>query len=367
MINFAEFEEIKSKHRAQREPRFALVRFNDISMSRTSPYLVRGLIPREGLVVVWGPPKCGKTFWVFDLAMHVALGWECRGRRVVQGAVVYIACEGERGLAARATAFRQEHIRDETACPPFYLVTTPLDLAAEHTSLITAIRSQLEGQVPAMVVIDTLNRSLVGSENSDQDMGEYIKASDTVREAFGCAVVIVHHCGHNHEHPRGHTSLAGAADAQIAVKRDADDTIVAKVDFLKDGEEGDEIRSRLKVVELGTDEYGDAVTSCIIEPADTSSGEPQCPRKTITGQAKTAHDLLVRALAEHGQPAPPSCPQAGRNQVVPFDLWRRYCYAGLIEGRDNAGSQRKAFNRSAKKLQELGVIGQWNDYVWIIP
>ena len=27
-------------------------------------------IPRVGLVVVWGPPKCGKSFWAFDLAMH---------------------------------------------------------------------------------------------------------------------------------------------------------------------------------------------------------------------------------------------------------------------------------------------------------
>jgi hypothetical protein len=31
--------------------------------------------PRVGLIVVWGPPKCGKSFWVTDAMLHVALGW----------------------------------------------------------------------------------------------------------------------------------------------------------------------------------------------------------------------------------------------------------------------------------------------------
>ena len=41
-----------------------------------------------GLAVVWGAPKCGKSFWTFDALMHVALGWEYRGRRVRQGTIV---------------------------------------------------------------------------------------------------------------------------------------------------------------------------------------------------------------------------------------------------------------------------------------
>jgi hypothetical protein len=31
--------------------------------------------PRVGLILVWGPPKCGKSFWTFDTVMHIALGW----------------------------------------------------------------------------------------------------------------------------------------------------------------------------------------------------------------------------------------------------------------------------------------------------
>src|SRR5215472_1843507 len=66
-------------------PRFKLVSFDKIPFDTTSAYLVRNIIPREGLIVIWGPPKCGKSFWTFDLALHVSLGWEYRGRRVNQG------------------------------------------------------------------------------------------------------------------------------------------------------------------------------------------------------------------------------------------------------------------------------------------
>src|SRR6476660_5086464 len=85
--------------------RFKLVPFQELTPSTTATYLVKGIIPRVGIVAVWGPPKCGKSFWTFDLAMHSALGREYRGRRVIQGTVVYCAFEGADGFKARAAAF----------------------------------------------------------------------------------------------------------------------------------------------------------------------------------------------------------------------------------------------------------------------
>ncbi|MCH8155246.1 MAG: AAA family ATPase [Proteobacteria bacterium] len=68
------------------------------------PYLLKGLIRRVGLTLVWGPQKSGTSFWTFDAVMHVALGWEYRERRVQPGPVVYIAAEGSTGLRARVEA-----------------------------------------------------------------------------------------------------------------------------------------------------------------------------------------------------------------------------------------------------------------------
>jgi hypothetical protein len=87
-----------SERSPEKRHRFPLVRFNDIELSDTPRCVVEDLIPREGLIVVWGPPKCGKSFFVFDMVMHVALDREYRGKRVERGAIVYIAAEGELGI-----------------------------------------------------------------------------------------------------------------------------------------------------------------------------------------------------------------------------------------------------------------------------
>src|SRR5262249_31112508 len=64
---------------------FDIIAFAQFQFTTSVAYLVKGLLPRRGLAIIWGPPKCGKSFWTFDLFMHVALGWEYRGRKVVQG------------------------------------------------------------------------------------------------------------------------------------------------------------------------------------------------------------------------------------------------------------------------------------------
>jgi hypothetical protein len=262
-----------------------LVPFDQITRTKGPRWLVKNLLPLIGLILIWGPPKCGKSFWIFDLVMHVALGWPYRGRRVQQGAVVYCAFEGQSHFADRVEAFRQRHLADDHEPVPFYLQPITLDLVREHGGLITEIKETMGRTAPAVIVLDTLNRSLRGSESSDEDMTAYIRASDAIREAFDCAVVIVHHCGVNDSRPRGHTALTGAADAQLSVKRDAAKNIVVELECAKDGPEGDVITSRLETVTVGTDDDGDPETSCVIvetDPAPAASRDESMPKNWQT-------------------------------------------------------------------------------------
>jgi hypothetical protein len=192
--------------------RIRLIPFNDIKLNTAPRYLVRHLIPRTGLIVVWGPPKCGKSFVVFDLFMCVALGRDYRARRVQQGAVVYCAFEGQSGFEARVEAFRRQCLGDHDGPVPFHLQPATLALVRDHKALIAAIRHHLAEEAPAAVILDTLNRSFEGSESSDEDMTAYVRAADAIREAFNCAVIIIHHCGIEGSRPRGHSSLSGAVD-----------------------------------------------------------------------------------------------------------------------------------------------------------
>ena len=116
---------------------------------------------------------------------------------------------------------------------PFYLQPVTLDLVKDAPDLIRVIGRTLGGVKPVVIVLDTLNRSLRGSESSDEDMTAYIRAADSLREGFDCAVVIVHHGGIDGTRPRGHTSLTGAADAQLSVSRDAAGSIVMTVEYMK--------------------------------------------------------------------------------------------------------------------------------------
>src|SRR5262245_15573452 len=290
--------------------RFHLTPFRDIAITEGVAYLVKDLIPAMGLVVIWGPPKCGKSFWMFDLSMHIALGQEYRGRRVQKGPVVYLALEGGKGFTHRVEAFRRRH---SVADAPFYLITDRTDLVADHKQLIGEIASQSSG-TPALVVIDTLNRSLAGSENNDKDMAAYIRAADAIREAFGCTVAIIDHCGVAGDRPRGHTSLTGAVDAQLAVRRD-NGIITVEVVWLKDGQEGAKIVSQLEQVELGTDIYGDPILACVVVVADdpmarlmaTPGGQIVRPAAAkLKPKAKLGLDHLHACIAEAEREAPVS-------------------------------------------------------------
>jgi AAA domain len=348
--------------RENKLPRFTLVRFKVVLLSKSAAYLVKGLIPRAGLTVVWGPPKCGKSFWVFDLAMHVALGIPYRGRRVQQGTVVYLALEGGYGFRARVDAYRRTHdIKDA----PFYLVTDRTSLVPDHAVLIADIKRQIGKTLPALVIIDTLNRSLAGSESKDEDMAAYIRAADAIREAFDCAVVIVHHCGVDATRPRGHTSLTGATDAQLAVSRDAANNIVVTVEWLKDGPEGDIITSRLEQVDLGTDADGEALNSCVIVPAEGGIGQTTKERK-VKGAKKIMLDLLRKAIDEDGSIAPPSGHIPPNTRTIPIETWRAYAYQGTITESDKPDARQKAFVRAVKALQAANLVGVWGEYVWTI-
>src|SRR5215472_4565629 len=93
----------------KKKRRFRLKRFGEIKPVTKPNYLIKGILPRVGLAVVWGEPKCGKSFWTFDAVMHVVLSWQYRGRKVQPGPAVYCALEGGVGFSRRVEAWRQQY------------------------------------------------------------------------------------------------------------------------------------------------------------------------------------------------------------------------------------------------------------------
>lgn len=61
------------------EIKFQLIPFDKITMSTSSLYRVKGLLPEQGTGSIWGAYGEFKSFWLYDLCMHVAQGWTYRG------------------------------------------------------------------------------------------------------------------------------------------------------------------------------------------------------------------------------------------------------------------------------------------------
>ena len=324
-------------------PHLGLIPFVDIHAGNISPYLVKDLIPREGLTVVWGEPKSGKSFQTFDLAMAVARGVAYRGRRIQQGPVVYCAAEGATGFRNRVEAYRRHHELESDL--PFYLVPDTLDLIQEVKDLAASIRTTLGETNPVMVVIDTLNRSLNGSENDPADMGAYIKAGDIIREAFRCAVLIVHHCGTEGKRPRGHSALEGAVEAKLAVKRTSDNVITTTDESMKDGPEGESIYSTLQIMTVGHDCDGDEITSCVVLESKVAQIESCRRAEKLTPNQQTMLTVLQEAMP-HG---------------ITVEHWNEQAKdAGLCEGQKG---QRRRFYELRIKLKSKKLVhetqGRW--------
>jgi hypothetical protein len=169
--------------------------------------------------------------------------------------------------------------------------------------------------------------------------------------------------------------MLGTVDALIETKKDEADRIYTEVEEMRDGPNGAKTCSRLKVVELGRDDNGDPITSCVIvedetandqSPRQKSNSKPPSPlaQKFYAAFANAAADL-----AKHRQ-------ESSNRPSITEDQWiRQLEQVKLVEkvlmGDVNKADYRKAYNtRSAlisKYRRELIAVG-WiccnGEFIW---
>lgn len=340
------------------------IRFwGDLGKVTAPDRLVRRLLGTTALAVIYGDPGSGKTFLAADMALHVALGRPWFGRAVLQGAVLYVAAEGSAGLENRIVAFRAAHETPKNV--PFAVVPVAVDLGPSGVDLQAVIAaaerlSSATGLPIRLIVLDTLARTIgAGDENDTRDMGRYISSADRIRAALNATVLIVHHRGKAAaQGARGSSALLGAVDTAIEVEK-REHGRVARVSKQKDGDDGQEIPFLLEVVEIGVDDDGEPIASCVVRQADDAGPAT----RSLSGQQRLAFEQLLNALADVGKPAPktgtmPSVP------VVPLDTWREYLKRASVTSRDNEETERRQWNRIKEALQSKGLIGTWDGLVW---
>jgi hypothetical protein len=349
------------------KPRLIPIPWSSIHTLPRRETIVAGLLDRAAMSVVFGGSNTGKTFWTLDLGVCVSMGRKWRGRRVRQGAVVYIAAEGGLGIEERLTAYRQYHDVNAEGVP-FYVIPEPIDLckSGADADLLVQRLAALPNDPPIeMIVIDTLSRALAGgNENGADDMGAFVRHCDRLRAATQAHVLIIHHAGKDEGRgARGHSLLRAAADTEIEVtKSEVSGIATAEVVKQRDRPSGDKFSFRLEPVDVGQDAEGAAVTSCVVVETDVS---PSKQSKPLPKAAQIALRALSEAIDDCGQPAP-SLPQIPAGvKTVNHDQWREQAYLRGISLAQGDSGKRMAFKRASEYLVSANRVGAWDGHVWI--
>ncbi len=236
-------------------------------------WLVKGLVPRSGMGVLYGESGAGKTFITLDLLLTLARGESWHGRRVNKSVgVLYVSAEGNSAIRDRFQAYEQYHqtpLRDL----PLRVITTPVNLRSSDSQRVIEACRHLEdqGMTIGLIVFDTLNRTMGGGdENSPVDMGQYLDAISMITSQINAFTLVVHHSGKNvSKGARGHSSLRAAMDLELEVKANGDQQILT-VTKSRDGATGLEFAYKREIVSLGIDEDLDPIQSCVAVPGDAA-------------------------------------------------------------------------------------------------
>jgi RecA-family ATPase len=245
-----------------------LLDLDGIELIEPPTYLIDRYLVRDTLALLFADPGVGKSFLAIDWMMHVATGQDWQGFEVKKSEpVFYIVAEGVAGFGLRTKAWKQFHGKSKDECAPVLMLDGAANLSDGSTDGdVAQLLEIVEEQRPALIVIDTLARSSVGSdENWSKDMNIIVHNADALRRASGACVLILHHTGHqNKDRERGSSSLHGAIDTRLQLVGSSNGHMTLKVTKQKDDEEAEAIQLVRHQIPLeGTDK-----TSCVVLSAD---------------------------------------------------------------------------------------------------
>ncbi|MEM9249277.1 MAG: AAA family ATPase [Pseudomonadota bacterium] len=181
-INVLPFEVKKPEAKVKRG--FALVRADQLQF-REPEFVIDGLFETETLALLFADPGAGKSFVALDMAASIATGHSFHGRNVKQGAVIYIAGEGNNGIKRRLAAWERHHNVSLEGAPLLVSTMAGQFLQPESVAQMVCCIDDAADQCGkiALIIVDTLNRNMgPGDESSTKDMSSFVAAIDEVKK-----------------------------------------------------------------------------------------------------------------------------------------------------------------------------------------
>lgn len=235
---------------------------------RERAYLINGVLPKKGLVVILGNYGTGKTQLAMRLACSIAAGsYFGEGKAPMEevpldfsypttnGYTLYFAGEGKSHIKSRIKAsklalsdhersFIKEMLHDVPIVP--VKINTPLD-GIEKLKEIELIIQEARRRLPqlptwpALIIFDTLSACfLIRDENNNSEMQRIAHFLHAIEEHYNCCVAVIAHPPKSNDAPKGYSrgasALVNSADIVIELaKINASKLRTVRILKMKDG------------------------------------------------------------------------------------------------------------------------------------
>ncbi len=197
--------------------------------SQPPPAIIgEGILLRECLLLISGPPKVKKSFLAANLAISLAHGRSFAGFKIESPQrVMLISAEGGRTPnKKRLQQMWHSWPSPQIASGRFhgtFAWTQPLDSQEGENEL----KAALACYTPDVLILDPLVRFHQGEENSATDMGRFFRLLRGMMKESHFAVILIHHSGKNPEQgARGSSAIHAEYDSAIQMKKDGDGAVL---------------------------------------------------------------------------------------------------------------------------------------------
>ena len=276
----------------------------ELGKLKAPAWIIKKHIIRDSLAMLYGASGVGKSFVAVDMGLAIASGRQWSNYKTSPGAVLYVAGEGVAGINSRIIAWCKHHGVDlNTLAETFHVTSQPVAILDEMR--VRELLKVIEGlpQKPALIIIDTLNRNFGdGDENTTKDMTRFVDHLTFLQHYTQACMMVVHHTGKgDSELARGNSSLRAAMDTEMVVR-----PLATNIELVctkqKDAAPFKPSVFNLSVINLGEDDDGEAIESCV-------------PLQVVIGDM-TAEDQ--KRKGEH-EDSPVDIKRPAKNQKIAVD------------------------------------------------
>jgi hypothetical protein len=364
--------------------------------------VIDGILPDQGVVVLYGESQSYKTAVAQNMMMHVAYGLDWHGRKVLPGRVMYCAAEAPLSASTRMMSLQREYGKDpfdpriEIMDGKFNLLgKDEVDERGNRVSRREGLCEDLRFWARQsktrvrLVVLDTYSQAAPGGREDNAEFATIISEFEIIAKELKCVFMIIHHTGKDvGRGGRGGGSQYSNATGVLLVHRRGDEQdsqgrklTRVRVLKLKEGEEPkvDFLMAGEAVDSGKIDDEGDPVKAWISKPTVTA---PMCQivnnlfgneQKKLSAKQQDLLDTIEGLIADHGQTAPGGHPARSTPsaKIIEQDELAKLLVQMTGKVKKGTGAPARDANRAISTLARNGWLGIWHGQdavatVWLV-